>query len=92
MGWPLIVIGAIFLAVSVNNKTREFQSILQSDFTGERNYFAWIVAMFAIGAIGIVRELRPVSDGLLVLVILVLILSPSQSGFFNRLDAELQRN
>ena len=91
MGWPLIVIGAIFLAVGVNNKTTEFQEILRTDFTGSRNYFNWIVAIFFIGAIGVVKELRPISDGFLVLVILVLFLAPSQSGFFNRLNAELER-
>jgi hypothetical protein len=93
MGWPLIVIGAIFIAVGINNKAPQFQQILRADFTGERNYFNWIVAIFAIGALGVVKEARTISDAFLVLVILVLILSPSQSGFFNRLNTELtERN
>jgi hypothetical protein len=70
-----------------------FLALLGGDFSGKGNFFYWVLAIVAIGAIGYLPKAKPVSDGLLVLIILALFLAVgkpgSNGGVFGQLTAAL---
>lgn len=95
MPFALLMIGVVLIISAINNTQSQLVVLLKNDFTGQANFIYWIAALLIIGAIGYVEKLKPVSDGFLVLVILVLLLSRgnpqfnSAGGFFKQLQAAL---
>jgi len=81
---PLIflILGIIFIIAAVRNTQPSLFANLQADFTGANNFFIWVIAIFAIGAIGYINGLRTLSNALLLLVVAVIILS--NKGFFSQ--------
>jgi hypothetical protein len=88
-----IVVGAVLLIVAVRGTYQNAGGInatngnglfplLKNDFeSGNKgNFLAWFAAIFAIGAVGYIPQLKPVANSMLGLVILVLLLS--NGGFF----------
>lgn len=88
MAFPLIFIGLLMIVVGARDKTQEFEQLLASDFLGDGRgapFLAWIVAVLALAAVGSFKPLRGVSDGFLLLIAAVILLS--NRGFF----AEFER-
>lgn len=78
-----LIIGAILIVAAVRNSQGALFAALGQDVPA---FVVWAAAIFAIGAIGFVPGLKPVSRGLLILVIVVLILRNYQqilTGFQN---------
>lgn len=65
--------------------------LLYADFVGPGNFFAWVVAIGLVGAVGYIKPLRPVSDAFMVLIIIVFLLAANKGGkdFFSSLNAQL---
>lgn len=82
MPFILIIFGLLAIVVGVRGTWREFLDLLKGDFAGANNFFFWLVAIVAIGALGYLPRVRPISDALLVLVILVIFLA--HKGFFSQ--------
>ena len=61
--------------------------MLKQDVFGSHGYIYWFLAIVIIGAIGYVPRLRPISYGLLALVVIVLFLS--QGSFFQKFNQAL---
>jgi hypothetical protein len=59
-------------------------SLVKDDFTGPAPFWKWMLAILLVGAIGYVPNLRPISRGFLVLVIIVFLLS--NQGVFTQLQ------
>ena len=78
-----LLIGAILIVAAIRNSQGALFTALGTDAPG---FIVWAAALFALGAIGFIPGLRPVSRGLLGLVLLVLILNNYQkilAGFQN---------
>lgn len=86
MAWPLILIGILLIIVGVTDKIDLFQTTLKNDLIGEGDLLSgfnpnnpsfvfWMIVVFVIAAFGSIKELKPVTDGILVLIIVVLVLS-----------------
>ena len=83
MPFVLVITGVVLLIAAIKNTYGQttpsgspgLGALLQNDFTGQNNFIFWLVAMLVIGAIGYIPKLKPVSIGLLVLVVAVLVLS-----------------
>jgi len=60
-------------------------------FVGPGNMFVWILALGLVGSVGYVRQLRPVSDAFLVLIIVVLIISARSAAGINFFSALTQQ-
>jgi hypothetical protein len=93
MPFALIIVGAAFLVAGVRNKQDDLFRLVRNDFTGPNNFIFWVISILAIGAVGYIPKLKPISDGFLALVILVLILArgnPSNvgGGFFQQFTAQ----
>lgn len=95
MPFALLIIGVMFLTVAVRNTQDQFIDLVKGDFSGPGNFWYWIVALLAVGLLGNVRKLKPVADGLLVLILLALVLSRGNpsfpgGGFFTQFTNALQ--
>jgi hypothetical protein len=94
--FALLIIGLFLLASAIQGTQNFALKLIVGDFTGPNNFFYWVVALLIIGSIGYIDRLKPVSDGLLALVILVLILATgnpqkmASGGFFRQFTAALQ--
>lgn len=92
MGWPLVIIGLILIIVGVRDEVQTFNDTLSDDLLGrpgERSNFPmFIVAIFAIGAIGSVKDLRGFSNAFLALIFIVLLIS--NRGFFAEFQRQIQ--
>jgi hypothetical protein len=94
MAFALLIIGITLIVASVRNTHMQLLGLIKSDFTGPGNFVYWVAALLVIGSIGYVEKLKPVSDGFLVLVILVLFLKrgnpyDQNGGFFEKFTAAL---
>jgi hypothetical protein len=74
MPFAFLIVGAFFVVSGVRNTAPQLLSLMKGDLTGQSNYVSWMVAILAIGALGYVDTLRPLSRAFMVLVIVVLIL------------------
>ncbi len=95
MPFVLIVAGTVLLIAGVRNSQGQLYLLLRNDFSGPGNFIYWMLAILIIGAIGYVPKLKPVSDGFLILVILVLFLAKGNpkapgGGFFSQFLKQVQ--
>lgn len=67
----------------VNSGSPSLVSLVKDDFTGTNPFWKWMLAILLIGAIGYIPNLRPISRGFMVLVIVVFLLS--NQGLFTQL-------
>lgn len=95
MAFALLIIGITFLVAGVRGTHTQLTTLLIGDFTGPNNYLYWILAIMVVGSIGYVDRLKPLANGLLVLIILALFLTkgragdPSSGGFFEKFMAAI---
>lgn len=96
MSFALLVIGITLIVSGVRNTSCLLVKLIQKDFTGPSNFFYWVAVVMILGAVGYIQKLKPLSDGLLVVIILVLLLragnpsNPAVGGFFAKLQAALK--
>ncbi len=88
MPFVLIIIGVVLLIAAVRDKQQVLFYLLAHDFTGDNNFIYWFISILIIGAIGYIPKLKPVSDGFLILVILVLFLRKG-TGFFDAFQRQI---
>jgi hypothetical protein len=84
------VAAVILLVAGVRGKTSDLVALIKSDFTGQPNYFEWIVAIVLVGAIGYVDELKTISRMFLGLLVLGLLWS-NKNVFAQFSQAETQQ-
>lgn len=81
-----ILIGIALLISGFKGTSAQLVELLKEAFqpsdTGVTPFGIWIVALFAVGAIGYSEKLRPLSNAFLALVFVAMILS--NRGFFNQ--------
>lgn len=75
MPFVFAVLGVLFLVAGVRGKTTDLVALIKDDFSGQPNYFEWMIAIFLVGAIGYVDQLRTISRMFLTLLILGLLFS-----------------
>jgi len=94
----LIALGVALLVASIRGTLQSsdpqnpgFLDLLYQDFVGSGNFFAWIVAIGLVGAVGFYKPLRPVSVAFMVLIIIVFLLAANKGGkdFFSSLGNQL---
>jgi hypothetical protein len=88
MPYFLVAAGIVLLVTAVQNTYATLGSLLQSDFTGQGNFIFWVAAIVIIGAIGYYAPFRPISRGLLILTIIVMVIS--NGGFAQQFTAAIQ--
>ena len=76
MQFVALIIGAIIIVAAIRNTHVQLFGALCADFPA---FMAWAAAILAVGALGWVPGIKPVSRGLLALVIVVLIMNNYQA-------------
>lgn len=71
-----LLIGVILIVAAIRGTQGALFSALMTDVPG---YVIWAAALFALGAIGWIPGLKPISRGLLALVIIVIVLRDYQA-------------
>lgn len=90
MAFALLIIGITLIVAAVRNTQQELITLLVGDVTGPNNFLYWILAILLVGSIGYIDKLKPISVGLLALIILVLFITkgrpgdPGSGGFFEK--------
>ena len=82
MPFFLAIVGIVLLVAALRGQIGTLFGLIKSDFTGSGNFLYWVVAILALGSIGYVKKLQPISDAFLALVLVVFTLS--NKGFFNQ--------
>lgn len=65
---------AMFIS-GMNDTQEEFMKLLGGDIIGEKSFVPWAASIALVGALGMYRPIRPVSDAFLGLILLQLALS-----------------
>lgn len=74
----VIAIGLVLLIAAVRGTHKELGALLLSQFVGPGSFSAWVFAFVLLGMIGFIEPLKPLSRGLMGLLLLVLLLRNSQ--------------
>jgi|ERR1700733_221540 len=84
---PLFFLAVAIAAIVTGLRGTQGQllTLLKSDFTTSNNFGIWILAIVAVGSLGYVPGLKTISNGLLILVVVVLLLS--NKGFFSQFSS-----
>jgi hypothetical protein len=88
MPYALLLAGALLVVAAVRNTQADLFALLKGDFTGPKNFVFWFSSIMAVGSLGYIPKLKPLSNALLVLVVVVLFLS--NKGFFAQLEQQLK--
>jgi len=87
-----LIVGALLIIVAINDKLRELGDLVRDDFSsssGSPSFAVWLLAIFVAGSIGYVKELRPVANAFLVLIVVGMLLS--NKGFFTKFSQSVSR-
>src|ERR1700677_3290916 len=87
MPFLFLVFGTVMVVSAARNTQTQLIGLLKSDFTGNGNFIYWLISILAIGAVGYIPDLKPVSRAFLVLVVIVLILK--NGGVFTQFTSAL---
>lgn len=68
------LVGLMLVISGIRGTNKDLVEVLRDDFTGPNNFVFWVLAMAILAALGSVKSIRPVTQGFLVLVIIVIFL------------------
>lgn len=80
MPFALIAIGLILTIAGARGTQGTLFNLLKGDFTGNQSYLWWALSIVAVGAVGYVKSLRPLSHGFLVLILIVFVVAQYKGG------------
>lgn len=86
-----LIVGIMLVVVGINDKISDLTTLLKADFTSDGStpsFQVWALAIVMAGAVGYSKDLRPVSNAFLVLIIIVLLLS--HKGFVAQFTKALE--
>lgn len=67
------IFGVLLIVAGVRKTTAQLFTLIKSDFTGQPNYFEWMIAIFLVGAVGYVQDLQRISRMFMFLLVLGLL-------------------
>lgn len=95
MAFILLIVGIFLVVTAVRDTYTQLFQVVAGDFSLNQaggGFVYWVVALFLVGAVGYVKALKPISDGLLLLIIIALLLTkgnPQKGNFFGNLTSAL---
>lgn len=85
MSFALILAGLVMIVSAVRGTQQCLVYTVEGDFSGPGNFFYWLVALLIVGALGYSETFRPISTGLLVLILIALFVTRAKNGLFSQL-------
>lgn len=84
----LAAVGIVLIVAAVRGSTTTLFELVHNDLTGQNNFLVWLGAILGLGLFGYIKPVRPISAGLITLVMVALVLS--NKGFFANFAAAFQ--
>lgn len=88
----ILFVGILLVVVGINNRIPDLIGLLKEDFrptdSNVPGFHVWIIAIAVAGSLGYVRQLKPVANAFLVLIVVTLIIS--NGGFFEKFTDALE--
>lgn len=84
------LVGILLVVSGVRGQSSQLFTLVKSDFSGQPNYFEWMIAIFIVGAIGYVKELSTISRMFMFIVLAGLLYQNKQ--FFSDIHGEETAN
>lgn len=79
MPYALVIVGLLMIVTGINNTYSQFGAQLQADMTGSNNqgrgFIVWVIALFLVGALGYINNLRTFSHYFMALILISMILA-----------------
>lgn len=95
----ILVVAIVLIAAGINNKLGDLTTLLKDAFSpddGSTPFQIWIIAIFVVGSLGYVKELKPLANAFLTLVVIGLILAQQSKngsgGFFEKFMQAIKGN
>src|SRR5882672_3183004 len=89
MPFSFVFVGLIMIVSGLKGTQGALGSQIVKDFTGDRNFLYWFLAIGLIGSVGYVESLRSISRTFLVLIIVSMILK--NGGVFAKLQEAITK-
>ena len=85
----LLFIGVALVWAGVRDTQNQLFGLIQSDVftTSDKSFWAWVLAIVIVGAVGYIPKMKPLSNSFLVLLVVVLFLS--NGGFFAKFQEQI---
>lgn len=91
MPFALLFIGLLLLVSGVQNTYKQLGEQVTKDFTGDGNFFYWVISLGIVGSIGYIKEYKKVSDAGLILLLVVFVFAASnKKNVFSMLTSGLK--
>jgi hypothetical protein len=87
MPFALLVVGLVLIVTGFQNTYKQMGQQVVSDFTGQGNFFYWLIAIGVIGALGYVKSLEMFSRAFMALIIIMIFIS--NKGFFSQINPQI---
>ncbi len=87
MAYALIVIGLMLTIAGTRGKQNDLFTLVEGDFTGDKSFIYWLIAIAIIGGVGYAPGLKGLSQAFMALVLIVLVLS--NQGIFTNFTSAL---
>lgn len=91
MPFGFITIGLIMVITGVKGTHAALGAQLQKDFTGDRNFIYWLLAIGVVGSIGYVENEKAKTFSHLFLVLIIVAMVLKNGGFAQKLMEALQQ-
>lgn len=88
MPFALVTLGILFIVTGVRNTYAAFGQQIVGDFTGPNNFTYWVVALGAVGSLGYIEPLKPISRSFMALLVISFVLK--NGGVFDKFTQALQ--
>lgn len=86
-----LIVGILLIIVGINDRIDDLLNLLKEDFVpsdGQPSFMLWILIILAIGLVGGVKSLRPVSNAFFVLLVIVVLLA--NKGFIQQFTQAIE--
>jgi hypothetical protein len=89
MPFVFIIVGLVFLVTAIRGTQSDMLGLVKSEFVGKNSFIPWASAILILGALGYVKTIRPVTDGMIMLVVLAMVLA-NKGGFASALNNQIR--
>lgn len=88
MPFVFLIVGIGLLVTAIRGTQATAFGLLESEFSGPNSFLKWALAMLILGAAGYIPVIRPVTRGLMVLVLLAIVLK-NKGGLFKSFNDQI---
>jgi hypothetical protein len=103
MPFAFAIVGIVFLIAGVRGTAADLVALLKNDIVGggpglgvsSNNFIFWVISIGILGALGYVKDFRPLSRALMVLILVVLVIAEDNAagggGFFSKFQQSVSQ-